>query len=82
MKHSSERDSNPDLCDAGPVLHQLNYQANWELVIMWVNDKHLAIEYMRSNQPVNKISFELWKETTFNVNDLRSFATLLKDGAY
>ena len=26
---------------------------------MWVNDKHLAIESMRSNQPVNKISFEL-----------------------
>ena len=45
---------------------------------MWVNDKHLAVEYMRSNQPVNNISFELWMETTFNVHDLRSFATLLK----
>ena len=45
---------------------------------MWVNDKHLVIEYMRSNQPVNKISFELWVETTFNVNDLRSFNALLK----
>ena len=45
---------------------------------MWVNDKHLAIEYMCSNQPVNKISFELWMETPFNVNDLRSFATLFK----
>ena len=21
------------------VLYQLSYQANWELVIMWVNDK-------------------------------------------
>ena len=45
---------------------------------MWVNDKHLAVEYMRSNQSVNKISFELRVETTFNVNDLRSFATLCK----
>ena len=25
-----------DLCDAGVVLYQLSYQANWELVIFWV----------------------------------------------
>ena len=25
-----------DLCDAGAVLYQLNYQANWELVTLWV----------------------------------------------
>ena len=25
------RDSNPDLCDAGAVLYQLSYQANWQL---------------------------------------------------
>ena len=25
-----------DLCDAGAVLYQLSYQANWELVILWV----------------------------------------------
>jgi len=25
-------DSNPDLCDADAVLHQLRYQTNWELV--------------------------------------------------
>ena len=30
---------NPDLCNAGAVLYQLSYQANWELVIMWVYDK-------------------------------------------
>ena len=30
-------DSNPDLCDAGAVLHQLNYQANWEQVVVWVD---------------------------------------------
>ena len=31
--------SNPGLCDAGSVLYQLSYQANWELVIMWINEK-------------------------------------------
>ena len=31
-----EQKLNPDLCDAGAVLYQLSYQANWELVIMWV----------------------------------------------
>ena len=25
-----------DLCDTGAVLYQLSYQANWELVIMWI----------------------------------------------
>ena len=29
--------SNPDLCDACAVLYQLNYQSNWELVVMWVD---------------------------------------------
>ena len=31
-----EQDLNPDLCDACAVLHPLSYQANWELVILWV----------------------------------------------
>ena len=26
------------LCDAGAVLYQLSYQANWELVILWVRN--------------------------------------------
>ena len=26
------------LCDAGAVLRQLSYQANWELLIFWVRD--------------------------------------------
>ena len=30
---------NPDLCDAGVVLYQLSYQANWELVIISFDDK-------------------------------------------
>ena len=35
-------DSNPDLCDAGAVLHQLNYQANWEQVVVWVVDVEIG----------------------------------------
>ena len=27
-----------DLCDTGTVLYQLNYQANWELVTLWVRN--------------------------------------------
>ena len=34
-----EEDSNPDFWDAGAVLHQLSHQANWELVIVWVDEK-------------------------------------------
>ena len=29
-------DSHPDLCDSGAVFHQLSYQANWELIVMWI----------------------------------------------
>ena len=25
-----------DLCDTGAVLYQVSYQANWELVMLWV----------------------------------------------
>ena len=35
-------DSNPDLCDAGAVLHQLSYQANWEQVDVWVDYNQIA----------------------------------------
>ena len=30
--------SNPDLSDAGAVLHQLSYQTKSKLVIMWIED--------------------------------------------
>ena len=33
------KDSNPDLCGAGAVLHQLSYQANCEPVVMWLDYK-------------------------------------------
>ena len=44
-KERPERDSNPDLCDAGAVLHQLSYKAHLELVIMWVYDKPIDSGY-------------------------------------
>ena len=27
----------PDLCDFGAMLYQLNYQASWDQVVMWVD---------------------------------------------
>ena len=36
-------DLNPDL---GAVLHHSNYQANWELIIMWVDYKPVDEEMM------------------------------------
>ena len=36
------RDSNPDLCDIGAVLHQLSYQAYWQLVAGWVD--HMSLD--------------------------------------
>ena len=38
-KERPEWDLNPDLCNTSVVLNQLSYQANWELLIMWVYDK-------------------------------------------
>ena len=34
-----EQDLNPALCNVGAVLSQLSYQANWELVVIWVDYK-------------------------------------------
>ena len=40
-------DSNPDLCDAGAVLPQLSYGANWEQVVICVKDKAVVSGCMR-----------------------------------
>ena len=40
-----ERDSSSDLYDAGAVLYQLSYLANWELIIMRVHDKTISDGY-------------------------------------
>ena len=47
-KFRPEGDLNADLCDAGAVLYQFSYQANWKLVIMWVNDKSVDSGCMQS----------------------------------
>ena len=39
-----KQDSNPDLSDANSVHYQLSYQANWELVIIWVYYKPVDSE--------------------------------------
>lgn len=36
-------DSNPDLWSTGVVLHQWSYQANSELVVVWVDEKPVRI---------------------------------------
>ena len=43
-KSRLERDSYPDLCNAGTELFQLRYQANWELIVVWVHDKAVDSE--------------------------------------
>ena len=53
-KERPEQDSNPDFCDSGAVLNQLSYQANRELVIMWVNDKPVGSGYQCDQ--INEIS--------------------------
>ena len=45
-KFRAERDSIPILYDAGAELHQLRYQANWELVAMLVDDKPFDYGYI------------------------------------
>ena len=39
LRSNKNGDLNPDLCNASAVLLQLSYQANCELVVMWVDDK-------------------------------------------
>ena len=45
LSRNGPLDSNPDLCDAGAVLHQLSYDANCELVIIWFYGKPVDCGY-------------------------------------
>ena len=38
-------DLNPNLGNTGAAFYQLKYQANWELVVMWVDDKPVDDEF-------------------------------------
>ena len=40
----TEWDSTHDLCDTGVVLYQLSFQANWELVTLWVHNIPVDVE--------------------------------------
>ena len=40
---------NLDLCNAGAVLYQLSYQANWEQVVVWVDYKSVDVEINDDN---------------------------------
>ena len=31
----------PDLYDAGATLYQLSFQDDWELGVIWVDDRHI-----------------------------------------
>ena len=48
-----------DLCDTGAVLHQLSYQAIWELVTLWV--RNILVEVKDANEYMEDHLFELLK---------------------
>ena len=43
----------PGCCDASVVLDQLSYQANWELVIVWVYEKPVDISILSNDSHNN-----------------------------
>ena len=82
-------DSNPDLCDAGPVLYQMSHQANWEQVVMLVDYKPVDVEmddddntrmrsgmkFIHSTAPASQRS---GFESPFRPEFFRPFSLLLK----
>ena len=76
-------DSNPDLWSAGVVLHQLSYQANLELVVVWVDEKpvrmmatnlHIWCQLCHGNRLGNnpKEGSIVWSSQLFNVTRTHS----------
>ena len=55
--------STHDLCDTNAVLYQLSYQANWELVMLWVCNVPLDSEEC-------KLVRAWFKRQTFHVPNL------------
>ena len=49
-------DSNSDLCDVGAVLFQLNFQANWEQFVLWVDYKPVDVEIDDDNTRIFHVS--------------------------
>ena len=59
---------------SSPVLYLLSYQANWELVIIWVYDETVESGYVL----INEISFVLPMETILMFMIFRSYVMLLE----
>ena len=51
-------DPNPDFCVIDAVLDKLSYQANWELVVMWVDYQPVDVEIDDDN--IRILGFEMW----------------------
>lgn len=50
-------DSIPDHCDAGAVLYQSSFLANWQQIVMWVIYKPVDVGYLHHYR-LNHISKE------------------------
>ena len=50
------RDSNPDLWETSAALYQLSYQANWQLIVMLIDDKPVDDGYISIYTWVSKDS--------------------------
>ena len=81
-KRAPGRDSNPDLCDAGAVLHQLSSQVNWELVITWVDEKPVGDGYrsvrhleLRFNPQFKYVNF-IYQHHNYDIELLFDFHSL------
>ena len=55
MGIQTQTSANLDLCDGAAVLHLLSYQANCELVIMWVNYKPIGLEIDDDNRGIFRV---------------------------
>ena len=69
--------SNPDLCDAGAMLHQLSYQANWELVVLRVNHKPVNSSIEKRQKTNNELGAVLVPRMSFNHITLCLFVVAL-----
>ena len=68
-------DSNPDLCDAGAVLHQLSYQVNWVQVVMWLDYKPVDVEIHYDNTVI----FHVFEIRMLNYQDPHFKYCLMKE---
>ena len=65
MLKLSQSGQRTDLCDAGAVLYRLSYQANWELVVTWVNYKRVDVEIDDDNTDTSYVELSHLLTTLF-----------------